>query len=90
MTCAYEKLMEREGLTIKDLPTDARLGIEAINNIAKAIKRAELSKQEVSEKTWTKLRQMINGYAMKYLISLKILTTTQTNCHTKKKKLLTK
>jgi len=56
MNYAYEKLMQKHGLTMKDLPEDALHGIEAIKNIEKAIKMAEKKGNKVSDKTIAKIK----------------------------------
>jgi len=56
MNYAYEKLMQKHGLTMKDLPEDAKHGIEAIRNIEKAINMAEKNGKTVSSKTIAKIK----------------------------------
>jgi len=52
---AYEKLLQEEKLTIDELPEDARIGIEAIKNIEKAISMSEKMGKVVSDKVKAKV-----------------------------------
>lgn len=56
MSYAYETLMAKHGLTMKDLPADALHGIEAIKNIEKAMHMAKSKGHAVSDKTIAKLK----------------------------------
>lgn len=56
MQYAYQKLMKEYGLSLNDLPEDAKHGIEAILNIEKAINMAERNGDVVPEKTYAKIK----------------------------------
>lgn len=53
---AYKKLMEDEKLTFNELPTDAKIGIDSINNILKAINMAEKKGRKVSDNVISKVK----------------------------------
>jgi hypothetical protein len=56
MQYAYQKLMAENNLTLAELPEDAKLGIEAIKNIEKAVNMAEKSGKKVSPQTMAKIK----------------------------------
>lgn len=53
---AYQKLMAEHKLTVAELPEDAKIGINAIMNIEKAVKMAEKSGKKVSPDTIAKIK----------------------------------
>ncbi len=53
---AYQKLMAEHKLTIADLPSDAKIGIEAIMNIEKAINMAEKKGKKINPNTIAKIK----------------------------------
>jgi len=56
MQYAYEKLMQEYELSYSELPEDAKLGIETIKNIAKAINMAEKNGKKISSQTMAKIK----------------------------------
>jgi DNA integrity scanning protein DisA with diadenylate cyclase activity len=56
MQYAYQKLMAENNLTLAQLPEDAKLGIETIKNIEKAVNMAEKSGKSVSSQTMAKIK----------------------------------
>jgi hypothetical protein len=56
MQYAYQKLMAENDLTLAELPEDAKLGIEAIKNIEKAVNMAEKKGKRVSPQTMAKIK----------------------------------
>ena len=56
MQYAYQKLMAENKLTLAELPEDAKLGIEAIKNIEKAVNMAEKKGKKVSPQTMAKIK----------------------------------
>jgi hypothetical protein len=56
MQYAYQKLMAENDLTLAELPEDAKLGIEAIKNIEKAVNMAEKSGKKVNPQTMAKIK----------------------------------
>lgn len=58
MELRYEKAMEEYGLTMKDLPEDAKIGIDNINNVLKGINMLQKRGKSVGEKTMKKLAAM--------------------------------
>jgi DNA integrity scanning protein DisA with diadenylate cyclase activity len=56
MQYAYQKLMAENNLTLAELPEDAKLGIEAIKNIEKAVNMAEKKGKKVSPQTMAKIK----------------------------------
>lgn len=53
---AYEKLMQEKNLTINDLPEDAKIGINTLKDLEKAVRMAEKGGKTVSEKTLAKIK----------------------------------
>lgn len=56
MQYAYQKLMAENDLTLAELPEDAKLGIETIKNIEKAVNMAEKKGKKVSPQTMAKIK----------------------------------
>lgn len=56
MKYGYEELMEEYNLTFNELPSDAKVGINAIKNIEKAISMATAKGRKVSSDTIAKIR----------------------------------
>ena len=56
MQYAYEKLMQEYELSHSELPEDAKLGIEAIKNIEKAVNMAEKSGKKINPQTMAKIK----------------------------------
>lgn len=56
MQYAYEKLMAENDLSYSELPEDAKLGIEAIKNIEKAVNMAEKKGKKISPQTMAKIK----------------------------------
>lgn len=56
MQYAYEKIMQEYDLTYSELPEDAKLGIDTIKNIAKAVNMAEKKGQQISSQTMAKIK----------------------------------
>ena len=56
MKYAYEKLMAEYELTFNELPSDAKVGINAIKNIEKAISMANAKGRRVSSDTMAKIK----------------------------------
>lgn len=53
---AYEKLMQEKGLAVNDLPEDAKIGINTLKDLEKAVKMAEKGGKTVSDKTLAKIK----------------------------------
>jgi hypothetical protein len=58
MELRYEQAMEEYGLTMKDLPEDAKIGIDNINNVLKGINMLQKRGKSVGDKTMKKLAAM--------------------------------
>lgn len=59
MEYAYKKLLEREGISVNELPEDAKLGIETINQIERGIamlKKSPRYKGNIPAKTIAKIK----------------------------------
>lgn len=56
MKYGYEELMEEYNLTFNELPRDAKVGINAIKNIEKAISMANAKGNRVSSDTMAKIK----------------------------------
>lgn len=56
MQYAYEKIMQEYNLQYSELPEDAKLGIEAIKNIEKAVNMAEKRGKKISPQTMAKIK----------------------------------
>jgi len=56
MQYAYEKLMSEYDLSYSELPEDAKLGIETIKNIEKAVNMAEKKGKKISSQTVAKIK----------------------------------
>ena len=56
MQYAYEKIMQEYNLQYSELPEDAKLGIEAIKNIAKSVNMAEKKGNKVNPQTMAKIK----------------------------------
>lgn len=56
MDFAYQKLMEEHSLSYADLPKDAKIGIDIIKEIERAITLAEKKGKKITPKTYEKLR----------------------------------
>jgi len=56
MEFQYEKLMEEEGLTLKELPQDAKVGIESIAKIKRIIALTESKGKKIHQSVYQKLR----------------------------------
>jgi hypothetical protein len=56
MQYAYQKLMEEHDLTYGELPSDAKIGIDAIKNIEKSIVMIEKKGKTVSQSVLNKIR----------------------------------
>lgn len=52
----YEKVMEEEGLTLSELPQDARIGIETIAKIERVIKLSESKGKSVGKSVLAKIK----------------------------------
>lgn len=53
---AYEKLMAREGITLEELPTEAKVGIKGIKKIVNAINMTRQRGQKPTAETLEKLK----------------------------------
>lgn len=56
MEFQYEKLMEQEGLTLKELPEDAKVGIESIAKIKRIINLTESKGKKIRPDVYKKLK----------------------------------
>src|SRR6478752_2402511 len=56
MEHAYEKLMKEHNLSFSELPVDARIGIESIQQIGKAIHLAEKNKRNIKPAVFDKIK----------------------------------
>lgn len=56
MKYAYEKLMEEHNLTLSELPSDAKVGINAIKNIEKAVAMVTAKGRKISPETLAKIK----------------------------------
>jgi hypothetical protein len=56
MQYAYQKLMQEHDLTYGELPSDAKIGIDAIKNIEKSISMVEKRGKTVSQSVLNKIR----------------------------------
>lgn len=56
MEFQYEKLMEEEGLTLKELPQDAKVGIETIAKIKRIIALTESKGKKIHQSVYQKLK----------------------------------
>jgi hypothetical protein len=56
MEFQYEKLMEQEGLTLKELPEDAKVGIESIAKIKRIINLTESKGKTIRQDVYKKLK----------------------------------
>ena len=56
MEHAYEKLMKEHNLSLKELPSDAQIGIDAIQHIVKAVNLAEKTGKNVNPKVYDKIK----------------------------------
>lgn len=56
MEHAYEKLMKEHNLSLNELPVDAKIGIESIQQIVKAIHLAEKTNKNVKPAVYDKIK----------------------------------
>lgn len=56
MEHAYEKLMKEHNLSLNELPVDAKIGIESIQQIVKAINLAEKTNKNVKPVVYDKIK----------------------------------
>jgi hypothetical protein len=69
---AYEKLIAEKNLQVKDLPADAKIGIEAIKDIEKVVRMRQKSQKEITETMVNKLKYHDNAVCRAILDSLDV------------------
>jgi len=58
MILKYKEEMQKNGLSLNDLPEDARTGIDQLNDVLKALNMLEKAGKKPSEKTLRKIKAM--------------------------------